>query len=1235
MLHTTKQLLCGLFILWGLVNLAACGSDSGSSKKVDSKPQSSLPLLKQLDDFDNSGQARSVIVENDFVYIADGSFGLRILKVSSDSKLSAVASFSLPTTLGRAYALAKKGNYLYLAAKKGGLVVADVSAPASPTSVLSIVVPDPADASKVIEPSFLQLQGDRLYVSAGKYFLIYDVSNSASPVEIGRYSASSPNQHIVVADNYAYIAGYNKGLRVLDISNPASLALMSETPVGFNVRAIEKVGNIIFLGGADSGLLYLDISNLEKPELLGELDFPAGAGGETAPYDLLAWKEFLFVADGDAGVHVVGISNPNSPVLGSNIATLDSSNGLHIDGSNLLLADYDFVQLVEIFETTDVDDDGVVDGDDAFPNDPNESKDNDQDGIGDNADEDDDNDGVLDGSDAFPFDPSETADTDGDNVGDNSDAFPADPDESVDNDGDGIGDNADLDDDNDGIADEFDELPNDPLNLIAITTDANLNGFPKLDGKQIAWRGYTDRGVPTIYFQDLDDGVRVDIGKGVEGFHAIPALSNGQVVWRVWDKIDTYKIYLWEGVIDVPAVEITSYTDICIVAGCDKKFGFLPSFHSVDIQIENGTLAWAQYDGNDYEIMFRDASGNIYQITDNDEQDYEPQLNNGQIAWTGDEAGDTSFDVFFWDGVDPGSPNIINVSNDPGLPAEDAHLMNGTIAWSGYTNNTYKRDTHFWDGSETTIISVIGNDYEPQIDDVTGYVAWHNDSKGKNANNLVQYFIYVWDGFGVTTIDDPQFVSMKSPFANNLLSSSGNKELRFAFTGRTDDGPDIFIANIRLDKDGDGVLDGLDAFPFDPDETLDFDSDGIGDNSDNDDDNDGVIDINDGGLDLFPNDASESTDADSDGVGDNADFFPNNAAEWDDSDLDGIGDNADPVNALVLTPVSTFNTGGQARGVYKDGKHAYVSDGTNGLQIYEIQSADGSFVKIGEFKIVDPLSADDSLRQVEKVGDYLFLAYRALGLFVLDVSDPTNPVEVFNYDTPDRASFIEISGDTLYLSDRFGMLIFDISDPTSPVFLGDYDPPNEIERIEVVNNIAYAAVYYSGVLILDVNNPANPVEISFVNAGFGIWTVAKKGDYLFAGGEASGLIVYDVSNLSNLVEVATLALPDTLEPLTTQDQPPLEMQVHGSQLFVADGQGGLQVVDIADPLNPVISASYTTPGLQSFSNPDQKVVWDFFIDGYTIILGDYFNGIHMLNLGTNLDNDGDLIPNYLDSEPNN
>jgi hypothetical protein len=67
-----------------------------------------------------------------------------------------------------------------------------------------------------------------------------------------------------------------------------------------------------------------------------------------------------------------------------------------------------------------------------------------------------------------------------------------------------------------------------------------------------------------------------------------------------------------------------------------------------------------------------------------------------------------------------------------------------------------------------------------------------------------------------------------------------------------------------LDTDGDGVIDGEDAFPLDPNESVDTDGDGVGNNADEDDDNDGMPDNWEitYGLNPLLNDASEDPDGD-------------------------------------------------------------------------------------------------------------------------------------------------------------------------------------------------------------------------------------------------------------------------------------------------------------------------------------------------------------------------------------
>jgi len=91
-------------------------------------------------------------------------------------------------------------------------------------------------------------------------------------------------------------------------------------------------------------------------------------------------------------------------------------------------------------------------------------------------------------------------------------------------------------------------------------------------------------------------------------------------------------------------------------------------------------------------------------------------------------------------------------------------------------------------------------------------------------------------------------------------------------------GQDGFITDpLKADTDGDKYNDKADVFPLDPVDWRDTDNDGVGDVTDK-----------------FDEDPTEAYDSDGDGVGDNSDAFPDNASETSDLDGDGIGDNRDP-----------------------------------------------------------------------------------------------------------------------------------------------------------------------------------------------------------------------------------------------------------------------------------------------------------------------------------------------------
>lgn len=121
----------------------------------------------------------------------------------------------------------------------------------------------------------------------------------------------------------------------------------------------------------------------------------------------------------------------------------------------------------------DDDNDGTLDTEDQMPEDARYTKDQDGDGEPDENDEDLDGDGLpneeegLGGSQTDP----RNADSDADGTPDGLDAFPTDPTESSDQDQDGLGDQTDPDQDGDGMSNEADPAPSDPAPKAAANND--------------------------------------------------------------------------------------------------------------------------------------------------------------------------------------------------------------------------------------------------------------------------------------------------------------------------------------------------------------------------------------------------------------------------------------------------------------------------------------------------------------------------------------------------------------------------------------------------------------------------------------------------------------------------------------------------------------------------------------------------------------------------------------------
>jgi choice-of-anchor B domain-containing protein len=263
-------------------------------------------------------------------------------------------------------------------------------------------------------------------------------------------------------------------------------------------------------------------------------------------------------------------------------------------------------------------------------------------------------------------------------------------------------------------------------------------------------------------------------------------------------------------------------------------------------------------------------------------------------------------------------------------------------------------------------------------------------------------------------------------------------------------------------------------------------------------------------------------------------------------------------------------------------------------------------------------------------GEYALIGTRN-GTSIVDVTDPTNPVEVAfisgpasawreiqTYSTyayvvteggggvqiidlsnlPNSASLANVyratvnnahtlsidrdngiayvNGATQTPSDsRGGMNILDLSDPANPARLGVYNT-RYVHDSYVRNNIAYTAeINNRQFAIVDVSDPRSPrvlAQKTYPGAFTHNVSLTDDGQYLLTTDETVNpggrMRVWDISNLGNIVQVGDYST----HPQATIHN----VHVLGDFAFAAYYAEGLRVIDITDPTLPVEAGYYDT-----------------------------------------------------------
>jgi len=262
--------------------------------------------------------------------------------------------------------------------------------------------------------------------------------------------------------------------------------------------------------------------------------------------------------------------------------------------------------------------------------------------------------------------------------------------------------------------------------------------------------------------------------------------------------------------------------------------------------------------------------------------------------------------------------------------------------------------------------------------------------------------------------------------------------------------------------------------------------------------------------------------------------------------------------ALKINQIDPLEVGevydgtGNARGIFVSGNYAYVADNTDGLEIIDISDPTNP-VEVGQ--VVDTGNA----YSVFVSGNYAYVADNTDGLEIIDISDPTNPVEVGQVVDTGSARGVFVSGNYAYVVDNTdGLEIIDISDPLNPVEVGSVDDGGNAVGVFVSGNYAYVADSGDGLEIIDISDPTNPVEVGQVVDTGSARDVFVSGNYAYVADSGDGLEIIDISSSTNPFEVGQVVDTGSARGVF----------VSGNYAYVADSTNGLEIIDISSSTNP-------------------------------------------------------------------
>jgi|GEM_PF-4768961 len=227
-------------------------------------------------------------------------------------------------------------------------------------------------------------------------------------------------------------------------------------------------------------------------------------------------------------------------------------------------------------------------------------------------------------------------------------------------------------------------------------------------------------------------------------------------------------------------------------------------------------------------------------------------------------------------------------------------------------------------------------------------------------------------------------------------------------------------------------------------------------------------------------------------------------------------------------------------------------------------------VELGELQLTG------IILDVDIVENYAFIANGTLGLCVIDISDPNNPVKVSAESDSVPAGAISVKNGYAYVTTTGNYAItriFDVQDPMEPTEISYLDVAGATNDAVIQNSYAYLATV-NGLEIFDITDPYHPIYVGIGSSQIQPISVAVQGHFAYVIDGSNGITVIDISDAENPVTVGQY------HHIANYNR----IRVAGNYAYITKYGDNMDILNISDPTNPQLVEEFETRRITRYNS---------------------------------------------------